>query len=54
LPQDVFVSIERSFQGLSGAIETIEIVKELIEIGLNKVCDTNAYICYVLENLTIM
>jgi len=33
------VSIERSFQGLSGAVKTIEIVKELAEIGLNEVCD---------------
>jgi len=32
--------IERSFQGLSGAIETIEIIKELIEIWLNEVYDT--------------
>jgi len=31
--------IERSFQGLSGAIETIEIIKELIEIWLNEVYD---------------
>jgi len=32
--------IERSFQGLSGAIETVEIIKELMEIWLNEVCDT--------------
>ena len=32
--------IERSFQGLSGDVETVGIVKELMEIWLNKVCDT--------------
>ena len=31
--------IERSFQGLSGAIETVRIVKELVEIWPNEVCD---------------
>jgi len=31
------VSIERSFQGLSGVIKTIEIIKELVEIGPNEV-----------------
>jgi len=31
--------IERSFQGLSVAVETVRIVKELIEIWLNEVCD---------------
>jgi len=31
------VLIESSFQGLSGAIKTVEIVKELVKIGLNKV-----------------
>jgi len=35
------VSIERSFQGLLGAIKTVRIVKELIEIWLNEVCDRN-------------
>ena len=29
-----------SFQGLSIAIKTMEIVKELVEIGLNEICDT--------------
>jgi len=33
--------IERSFQGLSGAIETVRIFKELMEIWLNEVCDNN-------------
>ena len=33
------VSIERSFQGLFVAIETMRIVKELMEIWPNKVCD---------------
>jgi len=28
-----------SFQGLSGAIETVRIVKELVEIWPNEVCD---------------
>ena len=31
------VLIESSFQGLSGAIKTVEIVKELVKIGLNEV-----------------
>jgi len=31
--------IKRYFQGLSGAIETMRIVKELVEIWPNKVCD---------------
>jgi len=31
--------IERSFQGLSVAIEIVRIIEELIEIGLNEVCD---------------
>ena len=34
------VSIERSFQGLSVAIETVRIDKELMEIWPNEVCDT--------------
>ena len=34
------VSIKRSFQGLLGAIETMRIVEELMEIWLNEVCDT--------------
>ena len=33
------VLIKRSFQGLSGAIETVGIVEELVEIGPNEVCD---------------
>jgi len=33
------VSIERSFQGLSIAIETMRIDEELIEIWPNEVCD---------------
>ena len=33
------VSIKRSFQGLSVAIKTVGIVKELVEIWLNEVCD---------------
>jgi len=31
--------IERSFQGLFVAIKTVKIVEELVEIGLNEVCD---------------
>jgi len=31
--------IERSFQGLSGAVETMGIVEELMEIWPNEVCD---------------
>jgi len=34
------ISIQRSFKGLSRAIETVEIIKELVEIGLNEVCNT--------------
>jgi len=33
------VLIKRSFQGLSGAIEIVGIVEELVEIGPNEVCD---------------
>jgi len=33
--------IKNSFQGLSVAIKTIRIVKELIKIWPNEVCDTN-------------
>jgi len=33
------VSIERSFQGLSVAIETGRIDEDLMEIWLNEVCD---------------
>jgi len=32
--------IERSFQELSGAVKTMRIIKELIEIWPNEVCDT--------------
>jgi len=31
--------IERYFQGLSGVVKTVGIVKELMEIWLNEVCD---------------
>jgi len=34
------VSIERSFQGLSVAIETVRIIEELMEIWPNEVCNT--------------
>jgi len=37
--ETLLVSIERSFQGLSGAVETMGIVKELMEIWPNEVCD---------------
>jgi len=33
------VSIKRSFQGLFIAIKTVRIIKELVEIWPNKVCD---------------
>jgi len=33
------VLVKRSLEELCGAVKTIEIIKELIEIGLNKVCD---------------
>jgi len=32
--------IERSFEGLSVAIETVKIIKELVEIWPNEVCDS--------------
>jgi len=35
--------IERSFQELSRAIETVEIVEELVKIGLNEVCDKDIF-----------
>jgi len=31
--------MENSFQGLFGTIKTIEIIKELVKIGLNEDCD---------------
>ena len=34
------VPIERSFQGISVAIETVRIDGELMEIWANEVCDT--------------
>ena len=34
------MSIERSFQGLSVAIETMRIDEELMEIWLNEVCNS--------------
>jgi len=36
-----FVTI---FRGLSGAVKTIEIIKELVKIGPNKVCDKEALV----------
>jgi len=39
--------IERSFQGLSGVIKTVRIDEELMEIWLNKVCDTAS--CFALS-----
>jgi len=33
--------IKRSFQELSVAVETMRIIKELMEIWLNEVCDTH-------------
>jgi len=36
------VSIERFFQGLSIAIETMRIVKKLMEIWPNEVCDSKS------------
>jgi len=35
--------IERSFQGLLGAVETMRIVKELMKIWPNEVCDSIVY-----------
>ena len=36
-------SIKRSFWGLFVAFETVRIIKELIEIWLNEVCDKNTW-----------
>jgi len=33
-----------SFQGLLGVVKTVGIIKELMEIWLNEVCDTVAFI----------
>jgi len=37
--ETLLVSIERSLQGLSVAIETVRIFEELMEIWPNEVCD---------------
>jgi len=44
------VSIERSFQGLSRAVEIVEIVKELVKVGLNEVCDIISIVLIVLKS----
>jgi len=44
------VSIERSFQGLSRAVEIVEIVKELVKVGLNEVCDIISVVLIVLKS----
>ena len=44
------VSIERSFQGLSRAVETVEIVEELVKVGLNEVCDIISIVSIVLKS----
>jgi len=35
---------QKVFQGLAGAVETMRIVKELIEIWPNEVCDNYIYL----------
>jgi len=44
------VLIERSFQGLSRAVEIVEIVKELVKVGLNEVCDIISVVLIVLKS----
>jgi len=46
--------MERSFQGLSIAIETIRIIKELMEIWPNEVCDTTAIILLSLRLVSVI
>jgi len=36
---------QKVFQGLAGAVETMRIIKELIEIWPNEVCDNYIYLC---------
>jgi len=45
------ILIKRSFQGLSGAIETVRIVKELVEIWPNEVCDKNSEVIKAVEEM---
>jgi len=44
----LLVLIERSFQGLSIAIETMRIIEGLMEIWLNEVCDNMLVTCILL------
>jgi len=37
--ETLLASIKMSFQGLFEAVETMEIIEELVEIGSNKVCN---------------
>ena len=46
------VSIKRSFQGLLGAIKTVGIVKELMEIWPNEVCDKLVVIYCIVYHYT--
>jgi len=39
--------IKRSSQGLLGAIETMGIIEELMEIWLNEVCDITTMIPFI-------
>jgi len=41
----LLVLIERFFQGLSVAVKTVRIVKELMEIWPNEVCDNMPVTC---------
>jgi len=43
--------IKRSFQEISGAVKTIEIVKELIEIDPNEVCDNSLTKTYLYNGI---
>jgi len=46
--------IERSFQGLSVAVETMRIIEELVEIWLNEVCDKYIFITTIVGLARLM
>jgi len=46
--------VERFFQGLSVTIDTMRIIKELMEIWLNEVCDNNPEIDWEKGEVKIM
>ena len=46
--------IARSFQGILGAVKTMRIIEELIEIWPNKVCDSIVIVAIHIDNMTIL